>query len=102
MRLEKKEQRCSKQKIYLNKIIFYYKEDTIMEYVLKAHMPGLVARVLVEVGDKVDEGQEFAVINCMKTEMSCKTAKAGVVKEIIAAEWDEIDIDSPMVVLEVN
>lgn len=72
-----------------------------MEYTLKAHMPGLVARVVVEVGDKVEEGQELAVINCMKTEMSCQTEKAGVVKEILVAEWDEMDIGSPMVVLEV-
>ena len=47
-----------------------------MEYTLKAHMPGLVARVVVEVGEHVEEGQELAVINCMKTEMSCKTEKA--------------------------
>jgi biotin carboxyl carrier protein len=71
-----------------------------MEYTLKAHMPGLVARVVVEVGEKVEEGQELAVINCMKIEMSCRAAKAGVVKEILVAEWDEMDIDSPMVVLE--
>ncbi|HEX3012093.1 MAG TPA: biotin/lipoyl-containing protein [Syntrophomonadaceae bacterium] len=54
-----------------------------MEYTLKAHMPGLVARIVVEVGEKVEEGQELAVINCMKTEMSCITEKAGVVKEIL-------------------
>jgi biotin carboxyl carrier protein len=71
-----------------------------MEYTLKAHMPGLVARVVVEVGEKVEEGQELAVINCMKIEMSCRAVKAGVVKEILVAEWDEMDIDSPMVVLE--
>ncbi len=71
-----------------------------MEYTLKAHMPGLVARVVVEIGEKVEEGQELAVINCMKTEMSCKTDKAGVVKEILVAEWDEMDVGTPMIVLE--
>lgn len=72
-----------------------------MEYILKAHMPGLVARVVVEVGEKVKEGQELAVINCMKTEMSCLTEKAGIIKEILVAEWDEMDVDSPMIILEV-
>lgn len=72
-----------------------------MEYTLKAHMPGLVARVVVEVGEKVEKGQELAVINCMKTEMSCKTEEAGTVKEILVAEWDEMDVGSPMVILEV-
>ncbi len=72
----------------------------MMTYTLQAHMPGLVARVVCEVGDKVEEGQELAVINCMKTEMSCQTEKAGVVKEILVAEWDEMDVGSPMIILE--
>lgn len=71
-----------------------------MEYTLKAHMPGLVARVVVEVGEHVEAGQELAVINCMKTEMSCKTEKAGVVKEILVAEWDEMEIGTPMIILD--
>jgi biotin carboxyl carrier protein len=72
-----------------------------MEYKLKAHMPGLVARVTVNVGDKVEKGQEFAVINCMKTEMSCESEKSGVVKEVLVAEWDEMDVGTPMIVLEI-
>ena len=72
----------------------------MMTYTLQAHMPGLVARVVCEVGGKVEEGQELAVINCMKTEMSCQTEKAGVVKEILVAEWDEMDVGSPMIILE--
>ncbi|QEH67616.1 acetyl-CoA carboxylase biotin carboxyl carrier protein subunit [Cellulosilyticum sp. WCF-2] len=71
-----------------------------MEYILKAHMPGLVARVVCEIGEKVEAGQELAVINCMKTEMSCVTEKAGTVKEILVAEWDEMDVGSPMIVLD--
>lgn len=71
-----------------------------MEYILKAHMPGLVARVVCEVGQEVEAGTELAVINCMKTEMSCVTAKGGVVKEILVAEWDEMDVDVPMIILE--
>jgi biotin carboxyl carrier protein len=71
-----------------------------MSYTLKAHMPGLVARVVVKEGEKVEAGQELAVINCMKTEMSCATAKAGTVKEVLVAEWDEMDVGSPMIVLD--
>ncbi|MDR0852311.1 MAG: acetyl-CoA carboxylase biotin carboxyl carrier protein subunit [Clostridiales Family XIII bacterium] len=71
-----------------------------MEFVLKAHMPGLVARVVVEVGEKVEKNQELAVINCMKTEMSCLSPEAGVIKEILVAEWDEMDIGSDMIILE--
>lgn len=70
-----------------------------MEYTLRATMPGLVARVVVEVGQKVEEGQELAVINCMKTEISCSSEKAGIVKEILVEEWDELEVDSPMIIL---
>ncbi len=70
-----------------------------MEYTMRATMPGLVARVVVEVGQKVEAGQELAVINCMKTEISCESEKAGTVKEILVEEWDELEVDSPMIVL---
>ncbi|MDR3199892.1 MAG: acetyl-CoA carboxylase biotin carboxyl carrier protein subunit [Spirochaetales bacterium] len=71
-----------------------------MAYTLKAHMPGLVARVVVNAGDKVEAGQELAVINCMKTEFSCQTEQAGTVKEILVAEWDEMEVGSPMIILD--
>ncbi len=72
-----------------------------MEYVLEAPMPGLVARVVCEKGDQVEEGQELAVINCMKTEISCTTSRAGTVKEILVQEWDEMEEKTPMITLEV-
>ena len=71
-----------------------------MEFTVKAHMPGLVARVVVNEGDKIAKGQEVAVINCMKTELSVTSAEDGTVKNILVKEWDEMEIDSPMIVLE--
>jgi biotin carboxyl carrier protein len=71
-----------------------------MEVIVKAHMPGLVARVVVNEGDKVAKGQEVAVINCMKTELSVTSSNDGVVKNILVKEWDEMEIDSPMIVIE--
>jgi biotin carboxyl carrier protein len=71
-----------------------------MDYKVTAPMPGLVARVVVNVGDKVEAGQEVAVINCMKTEISVKAEKPGKVKEILVKEWDETQVGDPMVVLD--
>ncbi|MDR1136205.1 MAG: acetyl-CoA carboxylase biotin carboxyl carrier protein subunit [Clostridiales Family XIII bacterium] len=71
-----------------------------MAYTLKAHMPGLVARVVVEPGQNVEKDQELAVINCMKTEMRCLSGEAGRVDKILVAEWDEVDIGSDMIILE--
>jgi biotin carboxyl carrier protein len=72
----------------------------MMEVIVKAHMPGLVARVVVNEGEKIAKGQEVAVINCMKTELSVTSAVDGTVKTILVKEWDEMEIDSPMIVLE--
>lgn len=72
-----------------------------MDYNVNAPMPGLVARVVVNVGDTVDQGQEVAVINCMKTEITVAAEKAGSVKEIRVKEWDEMQVGDLMVVLDV-
>jgi acetyl-CoA carboxylase biotin carboxyl carrier protein len=73
-----------------------------MEVTVKAHMPGLVARVVVNEGEKVAKGQEVAVINCMKTELSVLADADGVVKGILVKEWDEMEIGSPMIVMDVD
>lgn len=71
-----------------------------MEKTVNAHMPGLVARVVVNEGDQVTQGQEVAVINCMKNELSVISPYDGVVKKILVAEWDEMEVDKPMIILE--
>lgn len=71
-----------------------------MEVTVNAHMPGLVARVEVNVGDKVKKGQTVAVINCMKNELMVKSGLDGIVKKILVKEWDEVEVGSPMIILE--
>ena len=73
-----------------------------MEQSINAHMPGLVARVVVNEGDKVTKGQEVAVINCMKNELPVISQYDGIVKKILVKEWDEMEVDAPMVILEVD
>lgn len=71
-----------------------------MEIVVKAHMPGLVARVVVNEGDAVSQGQELAVLNCMKVEMPVVSSHDGIVTHILVKEWDEMEVDGPMIILE--
>ena len=73
-----------------------------MEKSVDAIMPGLCARVVVEVGDKVSSGQEVAVINCMKTEISVAASFEGIVKKVISKEWDELQVGDTMVILETD
>lgn len=71
-----------------------------MEKSVDAIMPGLCARVVVAEGETVASGQEVAVINCMKMEISVTAACDGVVKQVLSKEWDELQVGDPMVILE--
>ena len=71
-----------------------------MDETIAAHMPGLVARVVVEPGQTIAKGEEVAVINCMKAELSVESHVDGVVKEILVKEWDEMEVGVPMLVVE--
>ncbi len=70
-----------------------------MEKSVNAIMPGLCARVVVTEGDKISKGQEVAVINCMKTEISVTSESSGIVKKVLAKEWDDLQVDDPMVII---
>ena len=76
------------------------KGDQQVDATIAAHMPGLVARVVVEPGQKIGKGDEVAVINCMKAELSVESHVDGTVKEILVKEWDEMEVGVPMVVVE--
>jgi biotin carboxyl carrier protein len=79
------------------------KEEEPLEGEVKAilsPMVGLVARVLVNEGDEVKEGDIVAVLNVMKTEINVTSHENGRVKEILVQEWDEMDAGTQMIILE--
>ena len=71
-----------------------------MEKKVLAPMPGLVARVEAEVGQEVKAGDVVAYLNVMKTEIEVLSEFDGTVKEILVEEWDEVDDDVVMLILE--
>jgi propionyl-CoA carboxylase alpha chain len=56
-------------------------------------MPGLIAKVMVEVGDEVQEGQALATVEAMKMENILKAERKGVVKAIKAAAGSSLKVD---------
>ena len=56
-------------------------------------MPGLVARIMVAVGDEVQEGQSLATVEAMKMENILKAERRGVVKVINAVEGASLRVD---------
>ncbi len=66
---------------------------------LKAPMPGLVLRVLVEEGAAVEAGHSLLVIEAMKMENELKAQGAGTVKKIHVAPGARVEKGTPLLEL---
>ncbi|WP_203309664.1 acetyl-CoA carboxylase biotin carboxylase subunit [Sphingomonas beigongshangi] len=67
---------------------------------LIAPMPGLLVRLDVAAGDKVEAGQPLAVVEAMKMENILRAEKSGTVKVLSAAAGDSLSVDQ--VILEIE
>ncbi len=56
-------------------------------------MPGLIAKIMVEVGDEVQEGQALATVEAMKMENILKAERKGVVKAVKAVAGASLKVD---------
>ena len=64
---------------------------------INAPLPGRVLSLKGKVGDKVVAGQEVAILEAMKMENSITSDYSGVVKQILVAEGDNLQSDTPMI-----
>jgi propionyl-CoA carboxylase alpha chain len=73
-------------------------KPTVMDSdrVLRAPMPGLLVKLLVQAGDEVVEDQPLAVIEAMKMETMLRSRAAGRVVEITARPGDMLPVDAPI------
>jgi len=65
-----------------------------------APMPGLVVRVSVTVGDRVEAGQGVVVMEAMKMENELRATAAGVVKSVEVAAGTAVEKGTLLVALE--
>jgi propionyl-CoA carboxylase alpha chain len=56
-------------------------------------MPGLIVKLNVQKGDKIEEGQALAIVEAMKMENVLRAEKAGVVSKIPVAVGDSLAVD---------
>jgi acetyl-CoA carboxylase biotin carboxyl carrier protein len=64
-----------------------------------APMPGKVAKILVNVGDKVAEDDELLMLEAMKMENPIFAPTGGSVGEIRVKEGDSVSADQVLVVI---
>ena len=67
---------------------------------IRAPMPGLVVRVEVEAGQRVDAGAGLVVVEAMKMENELRAHRAGVVAAVHVAVGQAVDKGAPLVTVE--
>lgn len=65
-----------------------------------APMAGKIIEIKVNVGDKVQEDDEVAIIEAMKMEMPIMTETAGTVKEIKVKKGDSVEAEQVLMIIE--
>jgi propionyl-CoA carboxylase alpha chain len=63
-------------------------------------LPGIVRRVAVRVGDRVEAGAVLVVVEAMKTEHRIAAARAGTVRRVLVADGQEVAAGATVVELE--
>lgn len=71
-----------------------------MAHEIKAHITGTVWKIQVDVGDEVEEDDDFVILESMKMEMPIVAEFDCVVKEIRAKEGDAVAEGQVLLVVE--
>lgn len=67
---------------------------------VKASMAGSIWKIMVGVGDRVEEGQDVVILESMKMEIPIGVEKSGVVKEIRMAEGEFVNEGDIIAIIE--
>ncbi|RZL17109.1 MAG: acetyl-CoA carboxylase biotin carboxyl carrier protein subunit [Pedobacter sp.] len=67
---------------------------------LKAPMPGLVLKVLIEQGKEVSKGDNLLVLEAMKMENMIKSPTDGIVQKILVGTGDKIEKNAILIQFE--
>ncbi len=67
---------------------------------VKAPMPGLLLKILKNVGDPVELGEPILILEAMKMENELKSPSSGIIKEIFYSEGQSVEKDSVILSIE--
>jgi acetyl-CoA carboxylase biotin carboxyl carrier protein len=67
---------------------------------IRSNMSGSLWKLVVKVGDQVEEGQEVAILESMKMEIPIVSEGSGVVEAILKNEGDFVQEDEIVVKLQ--
>ena len=69
------------------------------EVTVKAPMPGLIADMLVAVGDSVERGQRVVVLEAMKMQNDLLAPRAGIIRAVKAAAGQAVNQGQPLLII---
>jgi biotin carboxyl carrier protein len=64
---------------------------------VKAPMPGLVLKIMVEPGQPISKGDALVILEAMKMENILKAPSDGIVKKILVTKGDKVEKNQIMV-----
>lgn len=84
-------------------------EESANTHIIKSPMIGVIyvapkpdAPAFIKVGDKIKQGQDIFIIECMKTMNLVKANTSGTVKEILIKNAQPVEYDEKLVVIELD
>lgn len=74
-------------------------ENRTRKLEVKAPMPGMIVKINVAEGQKVNKGDALCIIEAMKMENEIRASASGVIKNILKQEKDSVEKDSVLMTL---
>ncbi|MEX2601941.1 MAG: biotin/lipoyl-containing protein [Balneolaceae bacterium] len=74
----------------------FTRADASSESRIDAPMPGKILRILVEVGQEVEQGEPVVILEAMKMENELKAPSAGTIQAILASTGDSVEKRQPL------
>lgn len=74
-------------------------KETSGGQVICAPIPGLITKVKVKEGDKINPGEGLVVLEAMKMENEIKSDSEGIVKKILVSEGMPVDKDQELILI---
>jgi propionyl-CoA carboxylase alpha chain len=90
---------CTPRAAELNRYMIEKVPPDLSKFLLSP-MPGLLVKLVVEVGDEVKAGEELAVVEAMKMENSLRAEEDVIIAKVMATQGDSLIVDQPILEFE--
>ena len=82
----------------LRSLVEHTKESS-GEYTICAPIPGLVTKIKINEGDKINSSEGLIILEAMKMENEIKSESEGIIKKILVKEGMPVDKDQELIII---